>query len=283
MPSRVWLCLALAVAAHQPLHAEGKRVFDTPGYKITLTRHPDVDESPWKVSIVDKRGGKTSEWSFEDPSDSWREARVFGDRAILLGNVGELTGTIAILDLGARRERDSLYGYRATISPDGRYVAYIGLKPTHGEESGRPDELFVYITGVLDPAPAATADEGKNRQVRIFRGKEAKPKPGQAPEHAVEETISRSPGLLWLHGSRDLAFLVEGSEGRRLMLAELAKGPRAAKILGRDLKLGKSVDRSPLVIKTMRDAGSDGIEIEFYALEDQGAAHRHRAPPWDLP
>jgi hypothetical protein len=113
MPSRVFIWFALAIATCLPLSAEGKRVFDTPGYRITLTRHPDVEESPWKASVADKRTGKTSELSFKDPSDRWREARVFDDRAILLGDFAELTGTIVILDLSALRKLVSLYGEAA--------------------------------------------------------------------------------------------------------------------------------------------------------------------------
>ncbi len=270
MTPRAWICLALALAAAPSLTANAGHghVFDTPTYKITLMRVPEVDFAPWRASIVDKRNGKTSEWSFENPSTVWHEARVFGDRAILLGAVAELTGDIAILNLSTHKEEASWYGEEPAISPDGKYVAYIGQKPTHGPDAELPDELFI----------RATVDPDQKGEVRIFRlGEREKAKLGGADQDM--DAIEFGGGLVWVHGGRDLAFLVSGTKRLRLFVAKHATDPQTVEILERDVDRGKGTGIFMPQVESMKDAGGRQVVIEIKDMK----THTSRAVTVPLP
>jgi hypothetical protein len=252
MAPRILICLVLALAANRPFAPEREHVFDTPAYKLTLQHPTDADEEPWRASVLDKRAGTMTVWSFKSSTTNWYGARIVGGRAVLLGKLAELTDIVTLLDLRARRERASWYADSPVISPDGRYVAYIGQKPTHGPDSGLPDELFVSPTGGTKPL----------REVPIFRvSRELKSERGAAP--SAQEWINRDAGLLWTNRGRDLAFLVDRRAGTRLMVAKLARGPRAVRLLARDVDLGEGADRNALRVGTMKNAGHRRVAIEL--------------------
>lgn len=61
--------------------------------------------------------------------------RVIGDKAVVLGWANSSVKAVAILDLQRQSIIDHFWAYEPTLSPDGRWIAFIKFFPAHGVDS----------------------------------------------------------------------------------------------------------------------------------------------------
>jgi len=97
--------------------------------------------------VVQKKGGSQQEISLPDEMAQVDEIlRGPANRALVAGWVSGDVHAMTVLDLQTLNVSDFFYSYMPTVSPNGRYIAFIKFYPPHGydDTSGPEDHYMVY-------------------------------------------------------------------------------------------------------------------------------------------
>lgn len=166
----IWLCLLFGVLTglavircaaqvqppteHIELRMPGPGFYPNDNYEqlyrfenFTVTVH---GRRPISITIADKRRGESRSVELPSLLSQVTSVRLFEGRfAVLAGMFSGNASEVVVIDVSEAQVTDSFLCYSPSISPDGRYVAFVKYFPGHGIESA--DDHYMLYDVSLSP------------------------------------------------------------------------------------------------------------------------------------
>ena len=189
-----------------------------------------------KATIVHKASGR--EVSFNQiPTRATKltEIRFLDreDRVIVHGKVGSRGDILSVVNLEDASVLDTIYGWKASFSPDKRRVAYRFRYPPHAMHQHRTSVLLIYDFAAT-PRQNSFRDEDmaapETRGYVIYPERNRKLGKHFIPAMSEEEQIYFESPIAWSHDGTRVALLEAVQGNTYLLLAYLAKGLEAPEV-----------------------------------------------------
>ena len=185
----------------------------------------DLDSVRHSIVAINRQSKEVTDIEWIDYATTVTAAKAYDGLAVITGKLDDAADTISIVNIASKKLNIFILCRKPSVSPDGRYIAYLDFKPLHSTLSESADMVALYNLNTSSPNDQNLGTDSRgwvwdsaSHGVIIFPSERSGNRLSVPDATTLDMSWYLESGLYWTPDSHQLLFVVN-HDGTHLLVA----------------------------------------------------------------